>query len=297
MDKKPLIVAAIPAFNEEKTIAKVILLAQRHVDRVVVCDDGSGDMTAAIAAKLGAEVIRHEKNRGYGTTLQSLFKRGRELNADVMVTLDADGQHDSDQIPRVAQPILDGKADIVIGSRFAGEATDIPSYRKAGVKVITKFLNSIVRANIKDAESGFRAYSSRATKMITPTEQGMSASVEVLFKALEAGLAVIEVPVSITYRGLETSTQSPVSHGLEVISGIVKHLSIRHPLMFYGGLGFIASMLALVLGAFALNSYIQTSSFPLEITLMAIISGMIGLVLVSTSVILFTVISVVREKA
>lgn len=295
-DKKPLIIAAIPAFNEEKTIAKVILLAQRHVDRVVVCDDGSSDMTAAIAEKLGVEVIRHEKNRGYGTTMQTLFKRARELNADIMVTVDADGQHDPDQMPRVVQPILDGKADVVIGSRFAGETTDMPSYRKAGVQVITKLLNRIAGANIKDAESGFRAYSSSAIKMITPTEQGMSAGVELLYKALEAGLTVIEVPVSITYKGLETSTQSPVTQGLEVISGIVKHLSIRHPLMFYGGLGFIASIFALVTGAFALNIYIHTSTLPLDITLMAIVSGMIGLILIAISVILFTVISVIREK-
>ena len=90
MSKKPLVVACVPAFNEEKTIAKVVLLAQKHVDKVVVCDDGSSDLTGEIAKSLGAELIRHERNLGYGAAIQSLFRRARELGADVMVTLDAD---------------------------------------------------------------------------------------------------------------------------------------------------------------------------------------------------------------
>lgn len=89
-----MIVAGIPAYNEEKTIAKVILLAQKHVDVVVVCDDGSQDLTADIAQRLGAIVIRHEKNRGYGAAVQALFEKARALNADLLLTLDADGQHD-----------------------------------------------------------------------------------------------------------------------------------------------------------------------------------------------------------
>ncbi len=97
--QKPLVVAGIPAFNEEKSIAGVVLSAQKHADVVVVCDDGSSDMTREIAERLGAVVVRHEQNLGYGAALQSLFKKARELRADVLVTLDSDGQHDASEIP------------------------------------------------------------------------------------------------------------------------------------------------------------------------------------------------------
>jgi glycosyltransferase involved in cell wall biosynthesis len=93
VESKPFIVVGVPAFNEEQTVARIVLEAQKHVDMVVVCDDGSTDLTAEIARRLGAEVIRHQRNLGYGAAIQSLFKRAREVGADVLVTLDADGQH------------------------------------------------------------------------------------------------------------------------------------------------------------------------------------------------------------
>ena len=87
---KPFVVVGIPAFNEEQTIARVVLEAQKFAARVVVCDDGSIDYTAKIAESLGADVVKHEKNGGYGASIRSLFERAHELNADVFVTLDAD---------------------------------------------------------------------------------------------------------------------------------------------------------------------------------------------------------------
>jgi len=135
--KKPYIVACIPAYNEGLTIAKVILKARKHVDKVIVCDDGSTDMTAEIAEALGAEVIRHKRNMGYGAAIGSLFRRAREIGADVMVTLDADGQHDPDYIPRLIKPIIKGEADIVIGSRFLGGDVEVPTYRRMILSTFT----------------------------------------------------------------------------------------------------------------------------------------------------------------
>ncbi len=126
----PFVVVGIPAFNEEKTIAKVVLSAQKNADIVVVCDDGSSDMTGEIAKGLGAVVLRHEKNLGYGAALQSLFKKARELDADVLVTFDGDGQHDSAEIPRIVKPIEDGVAEVVLGSRFLDKngTAQMPAY-------------------------------------------------------------------------------------------------------------------------------------------------------------------------
>ncbi len=116
-----IVVVGIPAFNEEKTIAKIVIGAQKYAQLVVVCDDGSTDLTAEIAERLGAVVVRHKKNLGYGGALQSLFKRARELQADVLVTLDSDGQHDPEEIPQLIKPIEDGVAEVVFGSRFKDE--------------------------------------------------------------------------------------------------------------------------------------------------------------------------------
>ena len=118
LSKGSLIVASIPAYNEEKTIARMILLAKKYVDMVVVCDDGSTDMTAKIAENMGAGVLRHKRNAGYGAAIKSLFGRARELGADIMITLDGDGQHDPNEIPLLLKPITEGIADIAVGSRF-----------------------------------------------------------------------------------------------------------------------------------------------------------------------------------
>ena len=116
--QEPLVVVGIPAYNEEKTIARVVLEAQKYADVVVVCDDGSADLTKQIAERLGADVVRHEQNSGYGAAIQTLFKRAKELRADVLVTLDGDGQHDPEEIPQLITPILTGNAEVVLGSRF-----------------------------------------------------------------------------------------------------------------------------------------------------------------------------------
>ena len=137
---KPIVVVGIPAYNEEKTIAKIVLNAQKFADVVVVCDDGSSDLTCTIAERMGAEVIVHKQNLGYGAALQSIFKRAQEFDADVLITLDGDGQHDPSEIPRLIKPIVDGIADVVVGSRFIdGSGTsEMPLYRRAGVHFITK---------------------------------------------------------------------------------------------------------------------------------------------------------------
>ncbi|MGH9920908.1 MAG: glycosyltransferase family 2 protein, partial [Nitrososphaerales archaeon] len=110
MPEKLLRVAGIPALNEEKTIGRVVLLAQKHVDQVFVIDDGSEDMTGQIAERLGAKVIRHPQNMGKGEALRSLFSACRDMGADVLVTLDGDNQHEADEIPLLIGPLESGSA-------------------------------------------------------------------------------------------------------------------------------------------------------------------------------------------
>ena len=297
MDKKPFTIACIPAFKEEASIAKVIVKALRHVDKVIVCDDGSPDMTAEIAERLGAEVIRHERNMGYGAALASLFKRAREMDVDVMVTLDGDGQHDPDDIPRLVDPVLNGEADMVIGSRFLSEALrEIPKNRRKGIEFITRLTKRHSYRDMTDAQSGFRAYSRKAIQLITPTEYGMGASTEILLKAKEKGLKIKEIPIKINYDVEKPSTHNPLYHGLDVVLSTVKHLSMRHPLLFYGVPGLIALLVAMAFWIWTFQIFAATRQVVTNIALAAIGATLFGLMLLTTAVILWVLVSVIREK-
>ena len=136
------IVAGMPMFNEEETIGSVIVSTLRHVDMVLCIDDGSSDSSASIAEACGAQVIQHRSNRGYGATMKTLFRHALELDADILVILDSDGQHNPNDIPSVIEPIISGQADFTIGSRFVdgGGGVDMPAYRKLGNKFSSRAL-------------------------------------------------------------------------------------------------------------------------------------------------------------
>src|SRR5439155_16918370 len=137
---KASVLAAIPAFNEQKTIGSIVLTARRYASKVIVVDDGSNDETAWIAEQAGATVVHHPTNRGYGAALRSCFDYARNNDFAVLVILDGDGQHRPEMIPKVAAPISEGKADISIGSRFLDghHSHGVPRYRKFGIGLITR---------------------------------------------------------------------------------------------------------------------------------------------------------------
>ena len=296
---KRLIVVGIPAFNEERTIARVVIGAQRYADVVVVCDDGSSDLTGEIAERLGAEVVRHEKNLGYGAAIRSLFRRARELNADVFVTLDADGQHDPAEIPTVVRPVIDGEADVVIGSRFIDESSvhAMPWYRRAGVKFITRLVNNSARYGVKDAQSGFRAYSRKALQCLSLFEDGMGVSVEILLNARKCGLKIKEVSASCTYGSVEkTSHKNPFRHGAEVVMSIVKLVVEEKPLLCLGLPGIILLFAGAFFGAWMLQIYAVEHRIVTNIALAAIAFILIGLFAIFTAITLYA-ISRLYQKA
>ncbi|MEM3571019.1 MAG: glycosyltransferase family 2 protein [Candidatus Bathyarchaeia archaeon] len=295
---KPFIIACIPAYNEEATIAKVIIQAQKHVDKVIVCDDGSKDYTGLIAEKLGAEVIKHERRLGKGAALRSLFKRAEELKADAIVTLDADGQHNPDDIPELLRPILNSETDVVVGSRYIGEepvSEGMPKQRKIGIKAIDGFVKKLGKLQVKDTQSGFRAYSLKALKAIMPVEMDMSVDSEILMRAVEKGLRIIEVPVKVSYLTPKPSKHTPLYHALQVFLGALKFASIRHPLLFYGTPGLIFLAVSIFCGFMAIKLYLDKDYFSVPFTLLAAIFAISGLILLFTAIILFTVISILRE--
>jgi len=263
------VIAGIPAYNEEKTIAKVVILTKKYVDKVIVVDDGSEDMTAEIARALGAEVIKHKENMGYGAALRTMFHKAREENADILVILDADGQHDPREIPRLIEPIMRGEADIVVGSRFLGR-TDVRKYRALGVKMITKATNILAGTNLSDAQSGFRAYNKKAIQLIRPTEDGMGVSVEILIQAIDRNLRIKEVPITIRYGGLDTSTEHPIKHGAGVMNALISKTIGRRPLRYLGVPGFLFIGVGLFFVAWLISLYNQTKYFSIPMALIAV---------------------------
>jgi glycosyltransferase involved in cell wall biosynthesis len=295
VDLDPFVVACIPAFNEQSAIGGVLIRTKRHVDKVVVCDDGSKDLTGEIAKGLGAVIASHERNMGYGASISTLFSEALRLGADIAVTLDGDGQHDPEEIPRLIERLAVGDVDIVVGSRFLEQSSShAPRWRRAGIKLITE-LASNGSLELTDAQSGFRAYTRKALESIVLTEQGMGVSTEILLKAGVNGLKIAEVPVNITY-GKSSSTHNPVIHGLEVVLTTIKHLSLRKPLLFYGLPGLIALTTALFFWVWTLQIFAATRRVITNIALIALGSTLIGLMLMTTAVILWVMISIMQEK-
>jgi len=286
----------IPAFNEEKNIAAIIAKLADIADSLIVCNDGSSDLTSDIAEKMGAFVINHEKNLGYGAAIRSIFLKAKEMNGDVLVTFDADGQHRVEDIENVIKPIIDQEVDLVIGSRFLDESEkEVPQYRKVGIKVITKITNASIKKQLTDSQSGFRAYSKKVLAELNPSELGMGISTEILIKASSKNFRITEVPIKILYAG-DTSTHNPVSHGSSVILSTIKYTSIEHPLKFYG----IPSMILFIIGIsftyLSAEYYAEIGRLNTNLTIIAAGTVLIAVVLLITSILLYSLVSVVREK-
>lgn len=292
-----MIVIGIPAYNEEKTIASIILKLQKVADKVIICNDGSSDLTGEIAEKLGAIVINHPKNLGYGAGIRSIFLKSKELDADILVTFDADGQHRVEDIANVVAPLQKNEADIVIGSRFMGKNDEnVPKYRKAGIKTINNLTNTSTDLKISDTQSGFRAYSKKVLQEIIPSEYGMGVSTEILIKANKKGFKINEVPIVVLYEG-DTSTHHPVSHGLSVLLSTMKFISIEHPLKFYGTPGIIFLGIGLFFIVWTLQLFTETRQIITNVSLIGIGTIIVGTMLTMTSIMLYSLVNVVRERS
>ena len=289
------ILVGIPAYNEEKNIGPLILNLKKQGYEVLVCDDASNDQTCDLSEQLGATVIKHKKNRGYGSAIQSLFNKAREIKPDILVTFDGDGQHNFRDIENLIKPIIDNKSDLVIGSRFLDKKSHIPKYREVGIKTITKLTNMSHNVNVTDSQSGFRAYSLKTLETIFPTEESMGISTEILIKAGEQNLKISEIPIVVSYEG-KTSTHNPTSQGLTVIGTTLKFLSIKHPLIFYGIPGIIFLTIGLIFTVWTLTNFSETRAIQTNLALISLGSIVLGVMLLLTSILLFSLISVVREN-
>ena len=290
-----MLIIGIPAYNEEKNIASIILKLKESADKIIVCNDGSTDLTGKISEELNVITINHKENLGYGAAIRSIFLKAKELDGDILVTFDADGQHNIADIKNVILPIEKKQSDVVIGSRFLTKSNSVPQYRKLGINIITKVTNSSLNKKLTDAQSGFRAYSKDVLRKIIPTDTGMGVSTELLIKSSNLGFRISEVPITVSYEG-KTSTHNPVSHGVDVLLSTIKYTALERPLKFYG----IPAMVFLVIGFsftfLSIQFYADVGRLSTNLTLISAGTVLIGVILAVTAILLFSLTSIVKEK-
>jgi glycosyltransferase involved in cell wall biosynthesis len=284
----------IPAYNEARFIGSVVLQAHRYAANVIVVDDGSRDDTVKIAEAAGAVVIRHEINSGKGVALKTGFQYARQL-ADVMViiTIDGDGQHNCSEIPEMTRPILEGRADLVVGSRFLGKKSDIPPWRIFGQHALTLATNLSSRSALTDSQSGFRAFSRKMLDVFYFDSNDFSVESEMQFVVHKAGLHVIEVPISVVYE--EPPKRNPVMHGLQVVNGIMHLISTYRPLFFFGGGGLFILLVGLIWGWYVVDIYIRVKTLAVGYALISALLIIIGSSSLFTGLMLHSVIGLMND--
>lgn len=291
-----LTIAAMPAYNEERSIGRVVSGVKGHVDRVVVVDDGSFDRTAEVAESAGAYVVSHERNGGYGAALRTCFDVARELGADKMVVIDSDGQHDPDDIPKLLKP-LDRGADLVIGSRFCGgNGKNIPAYRKVGMKVLDIATSAAGGINVTDSQSGFRAYGRRAIDCIRVDGDGMSAGSEILLQAKDNNLRVEEVEIRCRYDVARASTQNPVSHGMRVLLTLLQDMEVRRPLFYFTLPGMAIAAVGILIGLELLRVFYHGGQLSYSLTLLMILLTLVGSFMAFTGIILHAISRLIDQS-
>jgi glycosyltransferase involved in cell wall biosynthesis len=281
------VTAVIPAYNEQLSVGSIALQARKFVDRVIVVDDGSTDNTAEIVELAGAELIKHEKNMGKGVALRTGFEAAK--NSDIIVTLDADGQHKISDIPKLINPIKEGKADIVNGSRYInGDDKDTPVYRRFGQRVLDVATNINANVNVTDSQSGFRAFSKKTLSVFRFEQKGYGIESEMLIEASKADFKIKEVEINVRY-DLDGSKENPLRHGLGVLVNIIDEMKFNRPIYYYTFPGFLLIGVGLVLGSIFFTDYLVGNSQSLTPATFAALITIFGAFISFTGIILQSV--------
>lgn len=280
-----LIVAIIPAYNEEKYIGSVVLKALQYVHHVIVVDDGSADQTAEVAGLAGAIVVRHMVNRGKGVALNTGFSKAQELFLpNVVVTMDGDWQHMPEELPLVMGPILNDTADLVIGSRYLEKTSHVPIQRVLGHWGFTSLVNALSGTPLTDSQSGFRAFSLPAITALIFSSKGFSVESEMQFLARDYRFRVTEVPITIRYE--DKPKRSVIVHGLKVLNGVLALIGQHRPFLFFAIPGFLLLSLGALIGLWVIHTYTVNQELAIGTALLAILFCMIGCLSLFTAIIL-----------
>jgi glycosyltransferase involved in cell wall biosynthesis len=219
------IICIIPAYNEEKTIKNIVEQVRKFCSSVIVVNDGSQDNTREEAEKAGALVVEHVVNLGVGSSIETGFNVALRHGADVVISLDADAQHDPAEIPKLIEPILNKEADIVVGSRFLSGAEAMPLTKKVGNKILSWITSALSGYPITDSQCGYRAYSREVLRKLTLTQlpKDYSWASDTLAKARKYNFTIKEVPIKTIYnRNLKRAKGTDVFIGVKILIDILR---------------------------------------------------------------------------
>lgn len=289
------VVVVIPAYNEERFIGSVVLKLKQYTDTILVIDDGSTDCTAEIAESAGATVIRHEQNSGKGVALNTGFSAAKEFSPTVVITFDGDYQHRAEELMAVAEPVLNGEADIVVGSRYMGDSSDVPVQRVIGHWGFTSLTNVLSGTWLSDSQSGFRAFSANAINAFVFSSSSFSVESEMQFLAKDHRLKVVEVPITISYP--DPPKRAVLSHGLIVLNGLIKLVSQHRPLLFFSVSGLGILLLGTILGIWVTYNYDQNEQLAIGTALLVVLMLVVGTSVFITGITLHTIRSLRLEIA
>lgn len=221
-----MLIAVVPAYNEEKSIGGVIRSLFLHADAIVVVDDGSRDATGAVAQDAGAHVIRHAINRGQGAALATGHAYALENGADYVVHFDADGQFDAEDIRPALSHMQENKADVLLGSRFLDSRSTVPWVKRRIFFPIARMVNGFSGAvPVSDAHNGFRILNRKALESIQITHDGMAHATEILTEIRRHGLEHVEYPVKVVYHEYGRG----FGEGVRVVRDLVLGRFIKNP--------------------------------------------------------------------
>ncbi|MDW7726236.1 MAG: glycosyltransferase family 2 protein [Candidatus Methanoperedens sp.] len=290
------ITAILPAFNEEVSIGSVVLHTRQHADDVIVIDDGSTDRTSEVAQLAGARVIRHQSNMGKGFALKTGFEYVRQNGAEVVVTMDSDGQHDPEEITKLVAPILKGEADMVNGSRYLnGNGKNTPFYRRVGQNILDLVTNINSGITITDTQSGFRAFSRHTLPAFNFKSNGLEIESEMLMDAANAGFKVKEVEIGVRY-DVDGSSEHPLSHGLKVLVNVLHDMELNRPLYYFTTPGLVFAAAGLFMGLHFLQDFYMGGSLNFGPTLLMILLTLIGSFMAFTGIILHAISRMINEN-
>jgi len=252
----------IPAYNEEMSIGDVVraiptILTEGFERDIIVVDDGSSDETKKVAEKAGAKVIRHERRMGLGFAMRTAVAEALDTGAELIVSLDADGQHDPCEIHCLLEPILDNRADMVIGRRPKKFFREMPRLKRIGNSFFSLVLRLLVHIPISDSQCGFRAMKRKVAASLR-FYSSYTYTQETLIQAAEQGFRIVEVPISCRQRvhGKSRLVLSPFRYGLQAIAIVFKMFRDYHPLLVFGGSGVVLVLIGIAIGLRLLYAYV-----------------------------------------
>lgn len=303
VEERSRVLVGIPAYNEAATVGEVVRAASQYADDVLVVDDGSDDDTADRARAAGASVVSHDRNSGYGASLKTIFAQAARSGAAHLVVLDADGQHDTSDIPALLAKQRETGAPVVIGSRFGdGTDTQMPLYRRFGLGVVNLLTNVSLGAftpasGVRDTQSGFRAYDREAIESLA--EDGtvgdhMNASTDILYHAHSRGYDIEEVPTTIDYTVADGSSVDPIQHGIVLVMNIVRTIERERPITLLGVPGVACVLVGFALGYWTVTDYVGSGTFPIGLAITTSVFVTVGMLAAFSAIILHS-LEVYRE--